>query len=280
MCHAGCLPAEKFIPDLMTHLCGPHYVGLLTAAKYHGAGHQAPMVFQVIVPTSRRGLECGEVRVEFIARRDMSATLIVERNTHTGVLRIATPEATAIELVGYPEQCGYLNNVATVLAELADSINGERGNVVYRFESEDTPPLRMRLKVGINSREHFTEMGAVRLPYRIESRWFSGEAEVTTFDVNELLGTKLRALYQRKKGRDLFDLWLALDRGVVDPDALIKCFARHMAETGQTVTRAQFEANLCGKAGDRDFRGDIQPLLRPGVVWDFEGSLSCWCKPV
>ena len=149
-----------------------------------------------------------------------------------------------------------------------------RVNVVYRFESEDTPPLRMRLKVGINSREHFTEMGAVRLPYRIESRWFSGEAEVTTFDVNELLGTKLRALYQRKKGRDLFDLWLALDRGVVDPDALVRCFARYMAETGQTVTRAQFEANLCGKAGDRDFRGDIQPLLRPGVVWDFEGALD------
>ena len=122
----GCLPAEQFIPDLMTHLCEPYYVGLLTAAKYHGAGHQAPMVFQVIVPTSRRGLDCGEVRVEFIARRDMSATPIVERNTHTGILRVATPEATAVELVGYPEQCGHLNNVATVLAELADSIDGER----------------------------------------------------------------------------------------------------------------------------------------------------------
>lgn len=122
----GCLPADQFIPDLMGHLRKPYYVGLLTAAKYHGAGHQAPMVFQVIVPTSRRGLQCGEVRVEFIARRDMCATPTVERNTHTGVIQIATPEATAVELVGYPEECGYLNNVATVLTELTDSISGEQ----------------------------------------------------------------------------------------------------------------------------------------------------------
>ena len=120
----GCLPADQFIPDLMAHLGAPYYVGLLSAAKYHGAAHQAPMVFQVVVPKSRRGLECGGVRVEFIARQDMLATPVEERNTETGVIRIATPEATAIELVGYPEHCGYLVNVATVLAELSESMNG------------------------------------------------------------------------------------------------------------------------------------------------------------
>jgi predicted transcriptional regulator of viral defense system len=121
----GCLPAEQFIPELMNHLGEVYYVGLLSAARYYGAAHQVPMVFQVIVPRSRRGLQCGGVRVEFIARQDMRATPIVERNTETGVIRVATPEATAIELVGYPEHCGYLNNVATVLAELTDSIRGE-----------------------------------------------------------------------------------------------------------------------------------------------------------
>ena len=121
----GCLPAEQFIPELMHHLGEVYYVGLLSAAQYHGAAHQTPMVFQVIVPGSRRGLQCGGVRVEFIARQDMRATPVVERNTETGIIRVATPEATALELVGYPEHCGYLDNVATVLAELADSIRGE-----------------------------------------------------------------------------------------------------------------------------------------------------------
>jgi predicted transcriptional regulator of viral defense system len=54
----------------------------------------------------------------------MSETPVVERNTPTGVIRIASPAATALELVGYPERCGYLDNVATVLAELAESIDG------------------------------------------------------------------------------------------------------------------------------------------------------------
>ena len=63
--------------------------------------------------------------MDFVARRDMSDTPVVERNTPAGVIRIASPAATALELVGYPERCGYLDNVATVLAELAESIDGD-----------------------------------------------------------------------------------------------------------------------------------------------------------
>lgn len=120
----GCLPADHFIPQLMEHLGEPYYVALLSAAAYHGAAHQAPMVFQVMVTKSRRGLSCGGVRVDFVARQDMVSTPVVERNVPTGVLRIASPAATALELVGYPERCGYLDNVATVLAELAETIDG------------------------------------------------------------------------------------------------------------------------------------------------------------
>ena len=148
-----------------------------------------------------------------------------------------------------------------------------RVNLVYRFESEDAPPLKMRLKVEINSREHFSQRGLVQLPFAVENRWFTGGAQVTTFEVNEMLGTKLRALYQRKKGRDLFDLWMAIERGVVDPDVLRDCFVRYMAAGGHTVSRAQFEANLHQKSGEDDFRGDILPLVRPGLAWDFDHAL-------
>lgn len=149
-----------------------------------------------------------------------------------------------------------------------------RANLVYRFDSEDMPSIRMRLKIEVNSREHFSELGLTRVPLRIENRWFAGEAQVTTFALSELLGTKLRALYQRKKGRDLFDLWLALEHGKVDVDALIRCFNRYMSEGGHAVTRAQFESNLNDKASDKAFRGDILPLLRPGVAWDFDEALA------
>ena len=149
-----------------------------------------------------------------------------------------------------------------------------RVNLVYRFDSEDAPPLKLRLKIEINSREHFTELGLTRVPFQVENRWFAGEAELTTFTIDELLGTKLRALYQRKKGRDLFDLWYAVERGVTDPAALLVCFQRYMVEGGHRVTRAQFEANLHGKRADPSFRADIRPLLRSGVAWDFDLAMD------
>ena len=122
----GCLPADQFIPYLMEHLGEPYYVGLLSAAQYHGAAHQRPMVFQVVVPRPRRSLDCGGVRVEFITRLDMRATTVIERNTPTGIIRIASPAATALELVGYVHRSGYLHNVATILMELAELVEGRR----------------------------------------------------------------------------------------------------------------------------------------------------------
>ncbi|RLB50317.1 MAG: nucleotidyl transferase AbiEii/AbiGii toxin family protein, partial [Deltaproteobacteria bacterium] len=59
----------------------------------------------------------------------------------------------------------------------------------------------------------------------------------------------------------------------VDADALISCFARYMEAGGHTVTRALFEANLHDKAGRPDFRGDMAPLLRPGLTWNFDDAL-------
>ena len=39
-----------------------------------------------------------------------------------------------------------------------------RVNLVYRFESEDQPPLMLRLKIEINTREHFAELGLESVP--------------------------------------------------------------------------------------------------------------------
>ncbi len=148
-----------------------------------------------------------------------------------------------------------------------------RVNLVYRFDSEGPPPVPLRLKVEINSREHFTELGLASMPLAVRSRWFSGEAAITTYELDELIGTKLRALYQRKKGRDLYDLGLALDRGA-DPDRVLACFDRYMSEGGHRVTRALLEQNLAAKQKDALFRADMSALLRPGEVWDVDATLE------
>ena len=147
-------------------------------------------------------------------------------------------------------------------------------NLVYRFESEDQPPLMLRLKIEINTREHFTELGLQSVPLEVDSRWFSGSAGISTYSLDELLGTKLGALYQRSKGRDLFDLWHALETGRVDVPRVLACFRRYMAEGGHSATRAQFQENVEGKRRLPDFREDMGPLLRPGLIWDVDAAMN------
>lgn len=121
----GCLPADQFIPALMNHLGARYYAGLLTAAQFHGAAHQRPQEFQVCVARPRRPLACGKVRVRFILRSHLPAVPVTSINTPRGSLVVSTPEATAVDLVGYPDRAGGLNIVATVLAELAEKIDSQ-----------------------------------------------------------------------------------------------------------------------------------------------------------
>jgi predicted transcriptional regulator of viral defense system len=119
----GCLPAEQFIPLLMEHLGETYYAGLLSAAQYHGAAHHRPQVFQVVTARNKAPLECGRVRVDFIARKNVKEMPTSTINTPRGVLRLASPETTAFDLVGYPQHAGGLDNVATLLAELAEKLD-------------------------------------------------------------------------------------------------------------------------------------------------------------
>lgn len=122
----GSLPADQFVPALMKTLELPYYAGLLTAAQYYGAAHQRPQEFQVFVEKSRRRIECGKVRVTFFVRKNLRAVPTQCFNTPRGTVVVSTPEATAVDLVGYPHHAGGLSQVATVLSELAEKLDADR----------------------------------------------------------------------------------------------------------------------------------------------------------
>ena len=147
-----------------------------------------------------------------------------------------------------------------------------RVTLYYRFPSESGRPEQLRLKLEINTREHFTVFGLRRESLAVDSGWFSGSAPVTTYDLNELLGTKLRALFQRKKGRDLFDLDRALDHADADEGRIHEVFERYMAHQGARVSRAGFERNLAEKLASGSFGADMDPLLAAGVEWDAKAA--------
>jgi predicted nucleotidyltransferase component of viral defense system len=150
---------------------------------------------------------------------------------------------------------------------------GEGLRLIYRFESEIPPVVRLRLKIEANTREHLSARGTTKRTFAVESRWWRGRAEITTFELEELLGTKLRALFQRKKGRDLFDLWVALEAGV-DPAAVIDMFRVYTKAGGHNITRALFEENLAGKIQQPGFAEDIRRLLPPGVTFDISAAVA------
>lgn len=122
----SCLPAEQFIPDLMSHLGEVYYAGLLSAAVYHGAAHHRPQVFQVVVNEPRRSIHCGKIKVDYVVRKNAQDVPTQPRNTVTGDIKLSTPEATAFDLVGYAKQCGGLDNVATILVELAEKLDSQK----------------------------------------------------------------------------------------------------------------------------------------------------------
>lgn len=155
----GCLPAEQFIPALMVEKGLPYYAGLLSAAQYYGAAHHRPQAFQVFLRGNRRPLACGKVRVDFIARKRIHDVPVRKFNTPRGEIRVSSPEATAIDLAGYPQHAGGLDQVATVLAELAETMDG-----ALLPEAAATAPLPWAQRLGYLL--ELTEAGFVTGPLK------------------------------------------------------------------------------------------------------------------
>lgn len=122
----GCLPADQFVPALMEHRNARYYVGLLSAAQYHGAAHHRPQEFQVVMERNRPPIVCGAVRVAFVARRALASVPVESFNSPRGTVVVSTVEATAVDLVGYMSRAGGLDRVAGVLSELGDEMDSKR----------------------------------------------------------------------------------------------------------------------------------------------------------
>jgi predicted nucleotidyltransferase component of viral defense system len=132
----------------------------------------------------------------------------------------------------------------------------------FRAEAEDGSGVPIRLKVEINTRETEVYDSPRTMPLHVENPWFTGEAAIPTFSREEMLATKLRALLQRDKGRDLHDLAKALEMFEnLDVDRIILLFGRYLGLSGQTITRAQAQERMLAKLANPRFLTDVKPLL-------------------
>lgn len=216
------------------------------------------------------------VVIELFSRPVLREQLAFRGGTalHKLFLKPATRYSEDIDLVQM--KAGAIGPVMDGVHDALDSWMGtprreqKEGNVTltYRVNSEIAPVVPLRLKIEINTREHFTVLGLAEQTLAVESRWFTGHSAIPTFALDELLGTKMRALYQRRKGRDLFDLWLGLTQGGAKAVTVVDVFRKYVAAEGNTISRTEFEQNVARKMKHAGFLSDLPPLLRPGVAYD------------
>jgi hypothetical protein len=140
---------------------------------------------------------------------------------------------------------------------------GHSMHLVFRFAPDSAPQTALKLKVEINTREHEVLFGYRRYPFEVASDWYSARTEIVSFEPEELFGTKLRALLQRRKNRDLFDLDHGLMQLGLDRDKVVTCLNHFLALEDHPISRAEAEERMLKKL-TRSLTEDIEPLLPVG----------------
>ncbi len=209
--------------------------------------------------------------------------------------KIAFRGGTAINKLLFKQPLRYSEDIDLVQTEaepIGMTIDGIRGalswlgkckreqaghsmHLVFKFAPEADLQATLKLKVEINTREHETLLGIKSYPFAVASDWYQSKTEIASFEPEEIYGTKLRALLQRRKNRDLFDLHHGLDQLAMDPEKLIACFDHYLAVEGKSFTRAVAERCMLEKL-TRSLIEDIAPLLPAGIRFNDNDAMQAF----
>jgi predicted nucleotidyltransferase component of viral defense system len=146
----------------------------------------------------------------------------------------------------------------------------------FRIAPEDkSSDVPIRVKVEVNTHEITAYEPPRVIPFAVKNPWFTGQADIATFSTEEILATKLRALLQRDKGRDLIDLAHAKTTFKnLDGGRVVKCFGKYLTASRQAISRAQAEERMFGKLTDRGFLADVRPLLSADEAEKFDDAAA------
>ena len=152
-----------------------------------------------------------------------------------------------------------MKRITSIGGELGYSVNTKIGRfpkVLWKGIAESG--LMLRIKIEIDTFERSPVLPLTIKQHLVNTEWYSSRANVKTFQVEELIAAKLRALYQRSKGRDLFDIWLALEVLGVEPSMIIEAFYPYRPEG---LSSEKMLNNLRLKLKNAQFLGDTDGLI-------------------
>ena len=180
-----------------------------------------------------------------------------------------------------PERIGpTIDAVREALAWLGNCARNRAGHsthLIFRFNPETAPDTELNLKVEINTREHVHLFGLKTYPFELASGWHEARTDIVSFEPEELFGTKLRALLQRRRGRDLFDLGEGLKQLALDAGRVIACLEQYLAQEGHPVSRAEAEQRMLEKL-TRSLTEDVDPLLPAGMRFSEDDAIEAFGK--
>ena len=131
------------------------------------------------------------------------------------------------------------------------------------------------MKVEINTAETTAYEPPIEIPFEVKNPWFTGRADIPTFAREEMLATKLRALLQRDKGRDLIDLSHAKAAfGNLDAGKVVACLGKYLKASDQAISRAEAEERMFDKLENRAFMADVRPLLSADEAEKFDDKAA------
>jgi predicted nucleotidyltransferase component of viral defense system len=210
----------------------------------------------------------------------ISSALVFRGGTALNKLYLQPPARYSEDIDFVQIKAAPIGEVITAISESLDSWLGEPKRkltersvkLIYHYQTTDNIPAK--LKIEINTTEHFQVETLKSADFEVNSEWFNGKTKIITYQIDELIATKLRALYQRRKGRDLFDLWLVLKNNLVNPKQVIKIFATYNKHNKEIISRVMFEKNIAEKEAHPDFASDMKVLLAPTIEWPIEEAFE------
>ena len=215
----------------------------------------------------RGGTLLHKVRLAPAARYSEDVDLVVvgerpESHVKKGLVRVLE------DVLGKPKTFSW----DQVFLALRNRVQPSR---ILRLNYEIAPaaalaPLAVKIEANVNERQPFLPLQKGRFEFD-----FRGEHQavpIIGYDIAELLGTKMRALFQREKGRDLFDLYWALMHAnpAVITANVIRAFEHYLKRENTVPRRGDFLQALEHRMANRGFRQDITSLLRKGITFNMD----------
>ncbi|HDT13979.1 MAG TPA: nucleotidyl transferase AbiEii/AbiGii toxin family protein [Candidatus Aminicenantes bacterium] len=214
----------------------------------------------------RGGTLLHKVQLAPAARYSEDIDLVVVGPRPADHIRLAIRRVLA-DVLGAPKKSVWDTLVLTIRNTIQPS---SILRMTYSMASIIEPSRTLGIVVEANVTERIPHRAVIAIPFSFPFRGKNVQTRLKGFEIHEMLGTKMRALFQRKRGRDLFDLYWALTQSPtpIKPEEVLASFQHYLSLEGTEARREELVSILDTHLKDREFCSDTEGLLRADISYD------------